>query len=30
MGRAGELEKNMAEHITKNAPKGENTSLWKY
>jgi len=30
MGRTGELEKIMAQHITKNAPKNENTSLWKY
>jgi hypothetical protein len=27
---SGELERVMAEHITKNAPKGENTTLWKY
>lgn len=30
LGRTGELEKIMAQHITKNAPKNENTSLWKY
>ncbi len=29
-GRTGELEKSMAEHIAKSAPKGENTSLWRY
>lgn len=29
-GRTGELEKAMAEHITKNAHQGENTSSWKY
>lgn len=27
---SGMLEKEMAEHITKNAPKGEDTSKWKY
>lgn len=26
----GELEKEMADHITKNVPKGEDTSQWKY
>lgn len=26
----GELERIMAEHVVKNAPKGENTSSWKY
>jgi hypothetical protein len=26
----GELMREMAEHITKNAPEGENTRLWKY
>lgn len=26
----GELERRMAEHITKNAPPGEDTSSWKY
>jgi hypothetical protein len=26
----GELEKVMAEHITKNAPPGEDTNQWKY
>jgi len=26
----GELEREMAEHITKNAPEGENTKQWKY
>ena len=26
----GGLEKEMAEHITKNAPPGENTTQWKY
>ncbi len=26
----GELEKEMAAHITKNAPPGENTSMWRY
>jgi len=29
-GRTGELQKAMAKHITKNAPKGEDTSSWKY
>jgi len=27
---SGELEQVMAEHITKNAPPGENTDKWKY
>lgn len=27
---SGELERIMAEHITKNAPPGENSKLWKY
>jgi S-formylglutathione hydrolase FrmB len=27
---SGELERKMAEHITKNAPPGENSKLWKY
>jgi hypothetical protein len=27
---SGDLERAMAEHITKNAPAGENTSSWKY
>lgn len=27
---SGNLEKVMAEHITKNAPKGEDTDQWKY
>lgn len=27
---SGELERKMAEHITKNAPLGENSKLWKY
>jgi len=26
----GELERTMARHITQNAPRGENTSQWKY
>jgi enterochelin esterase-like enzyme len=29
-GRTGELEKSMAKHIAKNAPKGEDTSSWRY
>lgn len=29
-GRSGELERIMAEQITKNAPKGEDTDHWKY
>lgn len=28
--RKGELERAMAKHITKNAPKGEDPSRWKY
>jgi hypothetical protein len=27
---SGELEKEMAEHITNNTPPGENSTLWKY